>query len=258
MFEYRISCLTKEQILLLEDEGFLIIEEDFEDFRGYILYSENIDNVLNNFNIKYEKKNIEETNWETKWKEFLKPDLLAKDIYFVFDDEEYDFKKKIKILPALAFGTGTHPTTKIASSLLVDLAEGNSVLDVGCGSAILSIAAEISGAERIISFDIDAIAIKNAKTNIEWNECKKIFLYAGTIDALSEEFKPDILVANIITQVLNSIKNKIYNKRPRYIILSGILQTEYDKFIENFINDKYVVLKKEIMNEWCGVLLSKK
>ncbi len=259
MFEYKINKLNKIQLEILEDLEIFPIEENFKDFTGYLIYSNSqIESILDNLNIEYEKKSVKETNWENEWKEFLKPDLLADDIYFVFDDKNYSYNKTIKILPALAFGTGTHPTTKIAANLLTKVSKHKKIIDVGCGSAILSIAAEISGAKKIVAMDNDSTAIFNAKTNIEWNNTKNILLFAGELSSVSNKYKADIICANIITSVLLSIKNEIYEKSPTHIILSGIMESEYDKFIQEFLNDDYYISIKKDLDGWCGVLLTKK
>lgn len=258
MFEFRFKNITEDQLEKLEEIEIYPIEENFKEDCGFIVYGEkNMENILINMDIQFIKNDIAETGWEDTWKEFLKPGILAGDIYYIFDDEVYNYKKTVKILPALAFGTGTHPTTRVAADLLISVCNSKNVIDVGCGSGILALAAEISGAKSIIAIDVDSVALGNTLNNIRWNNSSSIYAWAGGIESVSPRFSADIVCANIITSVLLAIRDEILSRDAKYIVLSGIMRTEYDEFIEKFMTDNYIIDGKTEIGEWCGVRLKK-
>lgn len=258
MFEYRVKQITEAQMNILEDEEIYPIEENFKDWSGFIIYGDSdLNTRLSEIGLDCEQIDVNETGWEEKWKEFLKPGVLAGDLYYVFDDEPHPYKKTVKILPALAFGTGTHPTTRAAAALLIPICKDKNVIDVGCGSGILAIAAEVVGANRILAMDIDPVALGNTKLNIEWNNCSKTDAWAGGIDSVSPSFKADVVCANIITSVLMAIREDVLNRGAEYIVLSGIMKNEYETFMKQFMTDGYRIEEKVEIEEWCGVRLKK-
>ncbi len=257
MFEYKIRNLSEEKILELECFEIYPIENIFPGERYFSLFGdENTEKILMELNISFEKNNVNSTGWEDKWKEYLKPGKLTKNLSYVFEPYQKD-EKSIYINPAMAFGTGTHSTTQIAANLLEDIVAGKKVIDVGCGSGILSVAAEILGASQIVAIDIDSMAMLNAKENIEANNCKNIYFWSGELSSVNLSFKPDIVCANIISSVLLKIKDDIFNFNPKYVVVSGILIKEFEKFKSEFIPCDYKILKYLEQTEWCGTLLKK-
>ncbi len=255
MFEFKIKNLPKEKLSLLEDISIFPIENNFNNETYYTLYGDkDTENILNEINILFEKENIESSGWENKWKEYLKPGNLTDTIKYVFDSNLKD-SKSILINPAMAFGTGTHSTTQIAARLLEFVVENKNVVDVGCGSGILSIASEILNADKVVAIDIDFRALLNAKENFFANDCKNVDFWVGELNSVNLRFKPDIICANIISSVLLKIKEDIFNFKPKYIVVSGILVNEIKKFRQEFIPVEYRVLKYLELNEWCGLLL---
>ncbi|MEF3255112.1 MAG: 50S ribosomal protein L11 methyltransferase, partial [Deferribacterales bacterium] len=244
---------------LIENLGLTIIEEDFYNKTNYVIYCvDDLVDSITKFLDCYEIKDIEETGWESKWKEYIKPGHLTPNLKYVFDIQELHGKNTILINPSLAFGTGTHPTTQLAATLLEEVAKDKVVMDIGCGSGILSIAAEISGAKKVFAFDNDKIALQNTKENIAANNMGKIFIWAGDTNSIKNKTSVDIIVANIISSVLLSIKNDIYNLSPDYIILSGVLESEKDDFISNFNSYYYIIDKILSKDNWIGIRYRRK
>lgn len=254
MLEIRFERYKEGLIDFLEENEIMLIEDDFDKRLMYTIYCEAdfLEKVLP-YIFDPTIKNVEDTGWEFKWKEFLQAGNLTENIRYVFDKDEYEPGRDILINPALAFGTGNHPTTQLAATLLEEVCNDKSVLDVGCGSGILSIAAKISGAKSIYAFDNDSIAIGNTKENLILNNANDIFIWAGVIDSIKKGVKFDIVVANIISSVLLELKDSFIKLCPDIIIFSGILLTEKDEFLCNFDSKNYFLDKTIEKNGWIGL-----
>ncbi len=257
MIEYRLNTLPDVMRMLLEEAEAFIGEEEFQGKTTYLIYSEDdITDILRELDITFESKNTEETNWQEKWKEYIQEDYLTEDIFFVFEKNKAfdDNRRTLYINPSLAFGTGAHPTTKIAAQLLSRCIKGKTMLDVGTGSGILSIAASMYGAEHVDAFDIDPLSHNNCIENIENNNCNNIYAWIGDIKDVNKTY--DVVCANIISSVLLSIKDKINEISMEYVIYSGILDSEYDNIKEQLCNG-YIEEERITINEWTGVRLKK-
>ncbi|PLX70957.1 MAG: hypothetical protein C0602_02685 [Denitrovibrio sp.] len=253
MFEYKYGELTDETIEMLFDIGIYPIEEDFKnEERCFIIYYD--ETLPDIFRMPYLTRTpVEATGWDEKWKEFIKPGFLTETLKYDFDTSKEPDSNTILINPSMAFGTGTHPTTKCAAALLEKVCRDKSVTDVGCGSGILAIAAAKRGATHVNAFDIDAVALINVKENLKLNSIENVTAWAGGIDS----FKGDaqVVVANIITSVLNAIHPSVLRVKPEYIVYSGILDSEYEDFINGLELDGYKIAETNSNEEWRGVLL---
>lgn len=258
MKEYRYFIRSEELEEALLDMELTVIEDDFKNEEVvFIVYSQDdLSSVFNDFGMEFTVKDVSETGWEDKWKEFLQPGWLTDNVYYCFDTEtSAPHGRVVRIIPALAFGTGTHATTQAAARLLEGVAEGRRVADVGCGSAILAITASVCGAEKVYAFDIDDLAMGNARENIELNRCTNISAWTGGIESLKEH--ADVIAANIITMVLKSIHADVAARKPEYIVYSGILQEEYDEFMNSIDTDGYEIDAACEVKEWKGVRLKR-
>lgn len=173
-----------------------------EDWTGQIL--ENI-SVLNSdeFAINYERKEVEQTNWNSEWEknfEAIQVDELVS-IRAPFHEDK-KLKYDIVIEPKMSFGTGHHETTHmmVQHLLALDL-ENKSTLDMGCGTGILAIFAEMKGAKPIDGIDIDNWCYLNSIENAERNNCKHISFYEGDANLLINQ-KYDVIIANINRNIL--------------------------------------------------------
>lgn len=155
-----------------------------------------------------EYQKIEEQNWNESWKQHYKPLTVGKHLLIVpawMSPDPAD-RVPIRIEPGMAFGTGVHPTTQLCLQLLEEhVRVGQSVIDVGCGSAILAIAVAKLGAGRVVAVDIDATALDNARLNATLNEVE-IEIGEGSVrELLDGKFslqKADLVLANILAPVL--------------------------------------------------------
>lgn len=155
------------------------------------------------FEIIYSNKEIEQINWNEEWEKNFNP-IVVDDVCSVrapFHDKPettYD----IVIEPKMSFGTGHHETTHMMiQHILRNDFEGKKVLDMGCGTGVLAILAEMRGATTIDAIDIDNWCYLNTLENIERNECKHISAFEGDV-ALLEDKSYDIVIANINRNIL--------------------------------------------------------
>lgn len=258
MIEYRLQTLPDVLRILLEEAEAFIGEEEFKDKKTYLIYSsDDISDILNELGIPFESKDTEETGWQEKWKEYIQEDYLTSDIYFIFEKGKKfeDNRRTLYINPSLAFGTGTHPTTKIAARLLSRVCSNKNILDVGTGSGILAIAASMNNALHIDAFDIDPMSLDNCLENIKHNNCSNIDAWTGDIADIKDK-SYHIVCANIISSVLLAIKDNINRLASEYIIYSGILDSEFDS-IKDELCIGYQIDERLTINEWTGVRLKK-
>jgi len=253
MYEYRYGELAEQTLEKLADQGIYPIEEDFKgEGKCYIVYyDETIVDIIEQDYISRVK--VEETGWDEKWKEFIKPGFLTDNIRYEFDPAITPDENTIIINPSMAFGTGTHPTTRCAARLLEPLCKKKSVLDVGCGSGILAIVASLKGGTDIYACDIDPVALINVNENIKLNNISNIEAWAGGVESFNGEV--DVIVANIITSVLSVIHPFVLELKPEYIVYSGILDTEYDEFVASLDLTDYEVVDSNRVDDWRGALL---
>ncbi|HCE54884.1 MAG: 50S ribosomal protein L11 methyltransferase [Lutibacter sp.] len=161
--------------------------------------------VLNSkeFEISYEMQEIEQTNWNIEWEKNFNPiqvDGLVS-IRAPFH-ENPNLKYDIVIEPKMSFGTGHHETTHMMVQHLLDLdVDDKKVLDMGCGTGILAIFAEMKGAKPIDAIDIDNWCYQNSLENVERNNCKHIAVYEGNASLLKNK-KYEVIIANINRNIL--------------------------------------------------------
>ena len=173
---------------------------------------------------------ISEEDWAESWKKYYKPIKISEKIVIKPTWEEYQPKDKetiIKIDPGMAFGHGIHETTKMCIKALETILEGtigNVVIDIGCGSGILSIVSAKLGASKVIGIDIDSAAVKVATENVKLNQvAEKVKIIKGNLlKGITE--KGDIIVANITSDVISDfIPTVSANLKPDgLLVLSGL------------------------------------
>lgn len=207
----------------------------------------------------------EDKDWINNWKTFFKPFRAAEDIVIKPTWEKYEKRKDSDILieidPGIAFGTGSHETTKLCIQALDKYVKnGDSILDVGCGSGILSIAALKLGAGHATAIDIDEVAVKVAAENMAVNHLlpSQYTLLDG--DIISNAFLKvkagtghDIVVANILADVIIPLTGVIrpHLKRGGLYITSGIINTKEEEVREALLEQGFEILTVEHMKEWC-------
>ena len=205
---------------------------------------------------------MNEDDWAESWKQYYKPVPLGK-VTIVPAWEKYEAKDGeviIRMDPGMAFGTGTHETTRLVIRLMQDeLRGGERLLDVGTGSGILSICASKLGAASCNAYDIDPVAVKVARDNVEADGCTNITV--GVSDLLrgvdlsggKYDFCVANIVADIIIRMLPDIKD--YLKAGSPLILSGIIGERAEEVRTAVIKNGFTVEKEISENDWVGMLV---
>ncbi len=207
--------------------------------------------------IDVEYKLLKEKNWEELWKANFKPLKIGKNLVVIAPWEKYKANSSeiiIVIEPAQAFGTGHHPTTKMMLENIEifknEVADKNlKIIDIGCGTGILSIAcAKLFKNSTIFAIDIDDLAIEACKENAVLNKVDgKI-----NIQKSVPEEKFHLILANIGYRELKNLAKTIRNcsQRDSHVFLSGILTSDAEDIIELYQNLGYELIKHQKENEW--------
>ena len=205
---------------------------------------------------------INEDDWAESWKKYYKPIPLGR-VTIVPAWEDYTAKEGetvIRMDPGMAFGTGTHETTRLVIRLMQEVSlEGTKVLDIGCGSGILSICASKLGSMSCNAYDIDPVAVKVTLENARDGGCDNIV--AGVSDLLlGVERKGggyDVCFANIVADIIIRMLPDIrpYLKAGAPIILSGIIN-ESAEMVRNKVKEcGFSIVKEEKENDWVAMII---
>ena len=216
-----------------------------------------LENQLKNLDIKLDitKEEKENIDWIKEYQDSITP-IEAGEFYIHPSwHEPKDGKKNILINPALAFGSGHHATTYSCLMAISQFVKsGDEVIDVGCGSGILSIASSYKGAVVDLC-DTDELAVKSAIENFQLNNKEFRQIWIGSINKTNKKY--DIVVANIIADVLKVLSNELKNhlKDEGILIVSGILDKKENIVTNSF---KYLNLIKRVKkDEWVTLIYKK-
>lgn len=235
----------------------------FSDDEKGIKQSKNLlDNLFQKIkNLQYESKIIDNSNWEEEWKKSYTSFTIGEKILVKPSWEDVNTNREyvIEIDPKMAFGTGTHETTSLCMEYVENMNfKDKSILDIGCGTGILSILSSKLGALEVDACDIDELAIESTKENSEINNVKNVkSFYSNLFSDTQGEY--DIIFANILAEILvEMLKDaKNYLTDNGKIIMSGIVEGR-EKIVEEAI-EKYgfKLIDKIKKNEWYLLVVEK-
>jgi ribosomal protein L11 methyltransferase len=220
-------------------------------------------------------KEIADQNWMEAWKQHYKPILIGERLVIVpaWMDSPDPSRVAIKIDPGMAFGTGTHPTTQLCLELMehylkqskIKNRKSKIVIDIGCGSGILSIAAIKLGANKALGVDIDAASITNARENAEANGIgEELILGVGSVQEILDGKFPfkeaPLVVANILAPVIIRLFDAGLAdliEEHGSIILSGILQEQEGSVIEASQVKGLRMNERRQMEDWVALAMGR-
>lgn len=216
--------------------------------------------------LEAELSSIREEDWANNWKQYFKPVEIGERLVIKPSWEEYENTSErivLEIDPASSFGTGQHHTTRLCLELLEKkLAKGDRILDMGCGSGILSIGAMLLGAESAVAVDIEQNAAETAKENADKNNIptekyKTCYGNILTDSRLADEidYRYDIIAANIVADVLIAMKEHFvrYLKSCGTLIVSGIIEERMNEVIDALISVGFKDTEANIKEGWAAV-----
>ena len=266
---YTFTVFPKEPAteILIAELGSIGFESFVENEKGVVAYIQEKDwnqNILDDifvlnseeFSISYQKETIRQTNWNREWEKNFNP--IAVDglvsIRAPFH-ENPKLKYDIVIEPKMSFGTGHHETTHMMIQHLLELdLKNKKVLDMGCGTGILAIFAEMKGAYEIDAIDIDNWCYQNSIENCERNNCKNIKVFEGDARLLVNK-KYDLIIANINRNILlNDIKTYVKNLNEEGVLLLSGFYKEDISVIEDETSKFGLYLTKSLeRNNWVAL-----
>ncbi len=258
------------------DEGESPSTPDFVTVRTYVPLDERVDERRSQIDLgvrliarlapvsDLRQRVLEESEWENAWKEHFHVLQVGERTVVVPPWREYERREGdvvIELDPGMAFGTGHHPTTRMCLEYLEELVDGDiDVLDVGCGSAILSIAAAKLGARQVLGLEIDDVAARVAVDNVERNSCQAtVSIENGTLPhhaVKSGAF--DLVVANISAKVIIDLAGELVAacRQGARLLLSGVLEEREEDVVARLMDIGAQFDGRQVDGDWTCFVMS--
>ena len=214
---------------------------------------------------KLETIGVNEEDWANSWKAYYKPIKIGDRLVIVPAWEKYEAAEGeliVRMDPGMAFGTGTHETTRLVIRMLEKYTKpGCRMLDVGTGSGILAICASRLGAAECRAYDIDPMAVRVANENIKDSGLTNITCEVSDLLRQADRSKPyDLICANIVADIIIRMMPDIapFMHGETVLLLSGIISERAQDVISCVENCGYQVVEMQEENGWCGLAVMKK
>ena len=208
---------------------------------------------------------VNEEDWANSWKQYYKPVKIGEKIVICPAWEKYtpaEGEIVIRMDPGMAFGTGTHETTRLVIRLLEKYTKaGQLMLDVGTGTGILAICASRLGANFCRAYDIDPTAVRVARENIKDSGLENVTCDQSDLlkQVSLEGGQYDLVCANIVADIIIRMTPDVgaYMKDDAVLLASGIIAERCDDVVECFERNGFKVVEKLTDNDWCGLAVMK-
>ncbi|ODV57110.1 MULTISPECIES: 50S ribosomal protein L11 methyltransferase [Lysinibacillus] len=221
---------------------------------------------LTNFNIDIGENvvsivEVNEEDWATAWKQYYHPVKISERFTIVPTWEQYTPVSTdeliIELDPGMAFGTGTHPTTVMClQGLEKVIKEGDTVVDIGTGSGVLSIGAALLGAKNVHALDLDEVAVRSAQENVALNKVEdKVAVFHGNLlDTVKEP--ADVVVANILAEIIMSFTDDAFTivKPGGLYVTSGIIGAKRDEVKVALEASGFIIEEVLLMEDWVAII----
>lgn len=213
---------------------------------------------------KIETVGVHEDDWANSWKAYYKPIKIGNRMVIVPAWEQYEPQADelvVRMDPGMAFGTGTHETTRLVIQLLERYTkEGCRMMDVGTGSGILAICASKLGAAECKAYDIDPMAVRVAKENIRDSGLENITCEVSDLLRQADCTKPyDLICANIVADIIIRMTPDLapFMHEKTVLLASGIIAERCEDVVECFEQHGYRIVERLVDNGWCGLAVMK-
>ncbi|MGD6847162.1 50S ribosomal protein L11 methyltransferase [Rossellomorea aquimaris] len=213
---------------------------------------------------KVEISEVNEEEWATAWKKYYHPVKISDKFTIVPTWEDYtpvhSDELIIELDPGMAFGTGTHPTTVMCIQALERIVKKHdTVIDVGTGSGVLSIAAAQLAADNVRAYDLDEVAVRSARLNVKLNKVQQTV----TVDAnnlLNDvSGQADVIVANILAEIILRFTLDAFElvKPGGFFITSGIIQPKKQEVRDALVSAGFIIEEIMVMEDWVAIIAKK-
>lgn len=207
---------------------------------------------------------VSESSWATAWKKYYHPVKVSRFLTVVPSWEDYTKKHEderiLKLDPGMAFGTGTHPTTRLSlQALEMVLTGGETVVDVGTGSGVLSIASKALNANKVYAYDLDEVAVRSAKENMNLNSfAQDVFVQANDL-LTGIELEADVVVANILAEIILKLIADAWRvlKPNGYFVTSGIILDKKETVLDALTTQGFQIEQVHQMGDWIAIIAKK-
>ena len=214
---------------------------------------------------KLETVGVNEEDWANSWKAYYKPIKIGERLVIVPAWEKYEAQEGeliVRMDPGMAFGTGTHETTRLVIKMLEKYTkQGCRMLDVGTGSGILAICASRLGAGECKAYDIDPMAVRVANENIKDSGLQNITCEVSDLLRQADRSRPyDLICANIVADIIIRMTPDVspFMHENTVLLASGIIAERAQDVIDCFERNGYCIVEKLEDNGWCGLAVMKR
>lgn len=243
-----------------------INELNFDD-ETFNRFKDELEQLGKNINIgeffKIETTTIQDSDWENSWKDYFDILNIGEKFVIVPTWREYvneEGKYVINIDPGMAFGTGGHETTSLCIKNLEKYVKPHdNVIDVGCGSGILSIAASYLTDGNLKAIDLDKLAVDVSRENFVLNNLENRIEVEEASLLTKETKKYDVIVANILAHIIELMLEDAYKllEDGGYFITSGIIKDKKDELLEKMLEQGFKLVEETSDNEWYSFVVTK-